>query len=201
MLARYMTKNFLIYANFPWFLKKYKSVYFRRAYSQGSKVRYLSYKYCRTYRKKFFLAYYLYIQSVSSRLMALNVLHMSLQEFFFKLLEKYNFFLNKIKDPLLLSGILNYSQKSLNISNRVRLLFINKTSIKTKLIKRSRQLSYSRLRLKQRNLKKYFFLSFNNLSVTKNLIIKYKNLLFLLKQRIDLFKLKGVKSCYLNNLY
>ena len=61
--------------------------------------------------------------------------------------------------------------------------------------------SLLRLRLKKQKIKKYFFLSFNNLSKTKNLIIKYKNLLFLLKQRIDLFKLKGVKSCYLNNLY
>ena len=50
-------------------------------------------------------------------------------------------------------------------------------------------------------IKKYFFLSFNNLSKTKNLIIKYKNLLFLINKRIEFFKLKGVKLKHLSNLF
>lgn len=153
------------------------------------------------YRKKFFLAYYLYINSLSNKLVSMNVLHSSLQDFLLELLQKYKFFLNQIKNPLLIAKISRYGQTSLEASNRLRLLYINKTSIKRKLIQRSRQKLFTINKLKKLKVKKYFFLSFTNLSSTKNLIIKYKNLLFLTKKRIDLFKLKGVRSNYLSNLY
>jgi len=131
----------------------------------------------------------------------MNVLHSSLQDFLLELLQKYKFFLNQIKNPLLIAKISRYGQTSLEASNRLRLLYINKTSIKRKLIQRSRQKLFTINKLKKLKVKKYFFLSFTNLSSTKNLIIKYKNLLFLTKKRIDLFKLKGVRSNYLSNLY
>jgi len=131
----------------------------------------------------------------------MNVLHSSLQDFLLELLQKYKFFLNQIKNPLLIAKISRYGQTSLEASNRLRLLYINKTSIKRKLIQRSRQKLFTINKLKKLKVKKYFFLSFTNFSSTKNLIIKYKNLLFLTKKRIDLFKLKGVRSNYLSNLY
>ena len=84
---------------------------------------------------------------------------------------------------------------------RTNILFINKAVICSKLKVRAHGSSLLRLRLKKQKIKKYFFLSFNNLSKTKNLIIKYKNLLFLLNKRIEFFKLKGIKLKYLSNLF
>lgn len=80
-------------------------------------------------------------------------------------------------------------------------MYVNKVSIKSKI--KNSILKVSQVAIQQRvlGLKKYFFLAFNNLTMVKNLIIKYKNLLFLVKKRINLFKLKGIRSGYLNNLY
>lgn len=80
-------------------------------------------------------------------------------------------------------------------------MYVNKVSIKSKI--KNSILKVSQIAIQQRilGLKKYFFLAFNNLTMVKNLIIKYKNLLFLVKKRINLFKLKGIRSGYLNNLY
>lgn len=126
---------------------------------------------------------------------------MSLQDFLFSLIQKYDFFLHKIKDGDLTSEVFSYSQKSIEASKYTRILYINKLSIKSKIKNAILKVSQNAVQQKVLGLKKYFFLAFNNLTMVKNLIIKYKNLLFLVKKRINLFKLKGIRTGYLNNLY
>ena len=49
--------------------------------------------------------------------------------------------------------------------------------------------------------KKYFSFCYNNLETMKNLILKYKNLLFVVNKRIIFFKLRRKSHRYLGNLY
>lgn len=101
LVYKFLNRELRTYRKLPWLIKNYRINLYSKMF-KGKKTKNLLTFSQQLYRKKFFLAYYLYINSLSSKLISKNLLHTSLQHFFFQILDNYEFFLKKIKDSSLL---------------------------------------------------------------------------------------------------